>query len=159
MHAGQIKGSGHFDIQSRLKVRMNNELNFKPLPSASPFFHSQHRLSLFSLCCARTPLPTLFALPHITQALLFCCTFPDMPKSQRCSSESGEGALGSVPPLGNTSCHGLCQFSSIELLSVLSVYTGLQLLSQCGKGTRRGVFIFCVVCYVCVPDLFFFLKY
>lgn len=79
-----------------------------------------------------------------------------MPKSQRCSSESGEGALGSVPPLGNTSSHGPCQFSSIELLSVLSVYTGLQLLSQCGKGTRRGVFIFCVVCYVCVSDLFFF---
>lgn len=78
----------------------NGELNFKSFPSTSPFLHSQHRLSLFSLCCARTPLPTLFALPHITQALLFCCTFSDMPKSQRCSSESGEGALGSVPLLG-----------------------------------------------------------
>lgn len=47
--------------------------------------------------------------------------------------------------LGNTSCHGLCQFSSIQLLSALSVYIGcLQLLSQCGTGTRQGG-LFCVV--------------
>lgn len=52
--------------------------------------------------------------------------------------EVERGTSGSPPLLRNTSCHGPCQFSSIQSLSALSVYIGcLQLLSQCGTGTRQ----------------------
>lgn len=62
----------------------------------------------------------------------------------RDASGSGEGTSGAAPLLGNTSCHGLCQFNSIQLLSALSVYIEcLQLLSQCGTGTGKGGFSLC----------------
>lgn len=77
----------------------------------------------------------------------------------RCSSAGEEEASGSVPLLGNTSCHGLCQFSSIQLLSALSVYIGcLQLRSQCGTGIGQGE-LFCVVCLLPSSRVIFYIWY
>lgn len=71
--------------------------------------------------------------------------------------EVERGTSGSAPLLGNTSCHGLCQFSSIQSLSALSVYTGcLQLLSQCGTGTRQGGFILCGLTLLPCSQVHFF---
>lgn len=116
------------------------------------------RQTLITLTHFPTLLTPLFPSAHKRHTFYYSATpFLTCKQIQRCSSGSGEGTSGSAPLVGNMSCHGLCQFSSIQSLSALSVYIGcLQLLSQCGTGARLRTFILCGLPSPMLPSHFLF---